>query len=295
MGMGRPEGLARIADKLVLGVCVILSLWLLSLDEDTRVERAAGWAHRLTTPVEWAIHIVDGAVSLKQQNEELRARIAALELDARQIGLERERIEELEHRAGFYENSRGNLMPAVVLELVVTRFPVQAKIRTFGTDSLEIWQPVVTEKGLVGRVRQILGPGEALVQLLTDEDSRVSIESTNEGVRGLLRYDGRVFLMDQVPQGEPVEVGDQLVTSGLGGTVPPGLPVGEVKAVRASAAELFQHVEVEPAERFSALWKVYVIVRPGPWYSRAMDALLTEELSPSEAGDDSVLAEGNGR
>ena len=62
MGVGRPEGLARVADKLVLGVCVVMSLWLLSLDENTRVQRAAGWAHRLTTPVEWTIHVVDGAI-----------------------------------------------------------------------------------------------------------------------------------------------------------------------------------------------------------------------------------------
>lgn len=295
MGVGRPEGLARMADKLVLGVCVAVSLWLLSLDEETRVERAAGWAHRLTTPVEWAIHVVDGAIGLKQQNEELRARVAALELDARQIALARERIEDLERRAGFYESSRGNLVPAVVLELVVSRFPIQAKIRTFGTDSLRVWQPVVTEKGLVGRVRQVLKPDEALVQLLSDEDSRVSVETTSERVQGLLYYDGRAFVMDQVPQGEPVDVGDELVTSGLGGTVPPGLPVGRVSAVRASAAELYQHVEIEPAERFSSLRKVYVVVRPGPWYSRAMDARLTEEISPTPGDPDSLVAKGTSR
>jgi rod shape-determining protein MreC len=295
MAVGRPEGLARVGDKLVLAVCVITSLWLLSLDEETRVERAAGWAHRITTPVEWSIHLVNGAISLKQQNEELRARIAALELDARQIALERERIEELEHRAGFFENSRGNLMPAVVLELVVSRFPIQAKIRTFGTDSLRIWQPVVTENGLVGRVRQALGPDLGLVQLLTDEDSRVSVETVGSGVRGLLYYDGRTFLMDQVPQGDPVEVGDELVTSGMGGTVPAGLPVGKVRVVRASSAELFQHVEVEPAERFSTLGKVYVVVRPGPWYSRAMDIQLTEGLAPQTSRPDTTVAGEAGR
>lgn len=264
----RPEGLSRVGDKLVLAACVVISVWVMSWEESTRVRRGAAWLHRLVTPIEWVDRLVDDVIHLKRDNEDLRAQLAALRLDAQQISYERERFEELELRAGFHERTRGRLVPAEVIELVVSRIPVQAKIRSFGEDSLEVWQPVVSERGLAGRVRQVLEPNLALVQLLTEEDSRISVEVVRTGVTGLLRYDGRRFFVDHVPQGEPVVAGDEMITSGLGGTVPRGLAVGSVVAVRSSPSELFQQVEVESLVDFSALRNVYVITRPGPWYAR---------------------------
>lgn len=268
----RPEGLARYADRLVLAACVGASLWFLALDEPSRVARATSVAHAITTPVEWAADALGRTASLRRDNERLRADLAALALDAAQLRTERDRIEELREQAGFYQRSRGRLVPATVLELTVSRFPLQAKIRPVpgATDTLAALQPVVTARGLAGRVREVLAQGEALVQLLTDPESRISIESRSTGVTGLLRYDGVNFVMDHVPRAEPIAEGDTLVTSGLGGTVPRGLPVGVVRELRAPATELFQYVEVEPAVRFSALDQVYVVTRPGPWYLRAV-------------------------
>jgi cell shape-determining protein MreC len=84
----------------------------------------------------------------------------------------------------------------------------------------------------------------------------------------MLRHDGRRFLMDHVPRGEPVEVGHVLHSSGLGGTVPRGIAVGKVAEIQSSPSELFQKITVEPFVRFSALDEVYVVVRSGPWYTR---------------------------
>lgn len=267
----RPEALARLADKLVLGACIVLSIWMMTWSEQTRVERGSAWAHRLTTPVEWATRAFTDLTALKRENEELRAEITALRIDLGYLGEVRERMGELESRAGFYERERGRLVPATVLELIVSRIPVQAKIRTFSNDSLKVWMPVVNERGLVGRIRQVLGPDEALVQLLTEEESRISVEVARTGVTGLLRYDGRRFFIDHVPQGEPVAVGDPVMSSGLGGTVPRGLNIGTVKDVRSDSSELFQEIEVESPVRFSAIRRVFVITDDGPWYSEEND------------------------
>ncbi len=283
-----PEGLARIGDKLVLGACVLVSLWFLTLDDQTRIEKAAWWAHHLVTPIEWGSRVLEDVAGLQRENQDLKARLTALELDAQQIATERARIEELREKAGFFVRSRGALMPAEVIELVVSRFPVQCKIKTFGHDSLRVWQPVVTERGLVGRVRQVLDTDGALVQLLTDEDSRISIEVERTGVIGLLRFDGHQFQMDNVPRGEALDTGDRLITSGLGGTVPRGLHVGTVADIRSSAAELFQQISVEPGVRFTALSDVYVVVRPGPWYSLRGDTAHSESDSTLTASTDST-------
>jgi rod shape-determining protein MreC len=277
----QPEGLARISDRLILGLCVSVSIWLLSHPAGERLALASSWAHALTTPVESVFGSIDGFATLRSENKELRTRIAALELDLAHILAEREVFESLRDRAGFHERSRGSLTPAKVLELVVGRFPLQAKIRSLGGDSLRVYQSVVTEKGLVGRIHQVLDADLALVELLTDPDSRISVLDINSGVIGLLHYDGSKFLMDHVPRGEPITVGDTIHTSGLGGTVPEGIPIGKVSSLSSSPAELFQVVEVEPFVRFSALDEVYVVMRPGPWYARRGD----ENLAPTNADD----------
>lgn len=267
----RPEALARLADKLVLALCVILAVWMMTWDEPVRVQRGSAWAHHLTSPVERAMQTLGDLRDLRGENEQLRAEIAALRMDREYLDNVRGRIEELESRAGFYERDQGRLVPATVLELIVSRVPVQAKIRTFARDSLRAWMPVVSEHGLVGRIRQVLGPDEALVQLLTEEDSRISVEMARTGVTGLLHYDGRDFFIDHVPQGEPVAVGDPVMSSGLGGTVPRGLNIGVVASVRSDSRELFQRVEVRSAIRFSGLRRVFVITDDGPWYSSEND------------------------
>jgi rod shape-determining protein MreC len=280
---GVPHGLARYLDKLVLAACVLVSASLLSMGETSKVQYATRWAHWLTTPVEWSARVLDKVASLRAENQELKARLAALELDSRQIAAQRQRLGELEARAGFYQRNRGRLAPAVVLEVIVSRIPVQAKIRVTGDDTLRVWQPVVTEAGLVGRVRQVLGRDLALVQLLTDEESRISVEAVRNGVTGLLRYDGREFLLDHVPQGDPLRPGDELVTSGLGGSVPRGIPIGAVLDVRSTSTELFQQVVVSPGVRFSALSQVYVVTRPGPWYAAEPQPRASGATPPSKA------------
>jgi rod shape-determining protein MreC len=267
----RPEALARLADKLVLALWIVLSLGMMSWDEQTRVERGSAWAHRLTTPLESATQVLGDLGAMRRENEDLRAEIASLRMDFYYMEAVRARVDELESRAGFYERDRGRLVPATVLELIVSRVPVQAKIRTFSNDSLRVWMPVVNERGLVGRIRQVLGPDEALVQLLTEEDSRISVEIVRTEVTGLLRYDGRQFHIDHVPQGEPVAKGDPVMSSGLGRTVPRGLRIGTVKSVTAVPTELFQQIEVETRVRFSAIRRVFVITDDGPWYTAEDD------------------------
>jgi len=272
-----PEGISRFGDRIILAVCVLLSLWAASLGESSRIAVGTRIAHRLLTPVERSMSFLNELSSLKAENEELRRRVVALKLDFGQLENERRYIEELRERGGFYQKNRGRLAPAVVLELVSPRIPIQAKIECMGGDSLRVLQPVLTERGLVGRVSEVLGGDTALVELLTNDDARISIESVASGVTGILRYDGRTFFMDYVPQGDPVGVGDPVITSGLGGTVPRGIPVGTIARVQPSEVELFQRIEVKPAIHFSALSQVYVVTRDGPWYSRKSDMILPDE------------------
>jgi rod shape-determining protein MreC len=130
--------------------------------------------------------------------------------------------------------------------------------------------------GLVGRVAEV-GPRTSKVQLLTDSDSSVAALLQTSRVTGLVvgQPDG-TLRMKYIPQGEQIEVGDVVLTSGLGGVMPKGLVVGEVTEVQGKDYELHQEAVVKPAVDFRRLELALVITgfEPIP---------LDEETPPPEA------------
>jgi rod shape-determining protein MreC len=123
-----------------------------------------------------------------------------------------------------------------------------------------VGMPVVSGgAGLVGRIAQV-GPRTAKVQLLVDPDSAVAALLQTSRVTGLVegKPDGTLH-MEYIPQEEDVEVGDIVLTSGLGGVMPKGLVIGQVTEVRQMDYELFQSAAVRPALDFSRVEQVLVI------------------------------------
>ena len=100
-----------------------------------------------------------------------------------------------------------------------------------GDDQVQLGQAVVNGEGVVGRVVET-GSRSARVLLLTDLNSRIPVivESSRDSAilagdnsdRPVLRY---------LPMNSTVSPGDRIVTSGQGGLLPPGLPVGIVSEI----------------------------------------------------------------
>jgi rod shape-determining protein MreC len=120
--------------------------------------------------------------------------------------------------------------------------------------------PVVTERGLVGRVTDV-GPNWCEVLLLIDNASSVRArlrESRAEGV--VTGKDQNSLLMDYITQGITVSPGEVVLTSGMGGTFPAGLIIGQVTTVRQSDEALFQQADVRPSVDFDQLEVVLIII-----------------------------------
>jgi rod shape-determining protein MreC len=147
---------------------------------------------------------------------------------------------------------------------------------------VKVGDPVVgAGAGLVGRVAEV-GPRTSKAQLLTDGDSSVATLLQTSRVTGLVvgQPDGSLR-MRYIPQGEEIEVGDIVLTSGLGGVMPKGLVVGEVSSVEGMDYELHQEAVVQPAVDFRRLELVLVITgfEPVP---------LEEEMPTPEATPEAV-------
>lgn len=107
--------------------------------------------------------------------------------------------------------------------------------------------PAITPQGVAGRVLRV-SPSAATVLLLVDANSKIAVMGQESRAAGILEGRGVDQLMElsYVPLTSEVQEGERLVTSGLAGVFPKGVPVAEVVSVSRSDISLFQKVLARP-------------------------------------------------
>lgn len=119
--------------------------------------------------------------------------------------------------------------------------------------------PVVTEEGLVGRIDTVIA-NASRVKLITDASMTVNVrlKTANVDAQTTGSITGEISL-GMVPQDAEVQTGDVLLTSGLGGTYPPNIFVGQVLSMQSKQNTLFQTGSVQAVVDFQGLSAVLVI------------------------------------
>ena len=127
-------------------------------------------------------------------------------------------------------------------------------------DGVRVGMPVEAARGLVGQVYRVTN-NAAQVALLNETASAIPVRLGTTRATGMLRGAGRGALptIDWIDLQYEVEVGELVVTSGLGGKFPQNLVIGRVVQVDRNEAELFQRAVVQPAVDFNALETVFVV------------------------------------
>jgi rod shape-determining protein MreC len=118
---------------------------------------------------------------------------------------------------------------------------------------------VVTSDGVVGRVIEV-SPHTAKVLLITDPNSAMDVIVQRSRTQGIM--EGKVeevCVLKYVQKNEDVQVGDKVITSGLGGIFPKGLVTGTVTKVERKRPGIFQYIEVTPSVDFSRLEEVLIL------------------------------------
>ncbi len=120
--------------------------------------------------------------------------------------------------------------------------------------------PVVNASGVVGRVISV-SPDFAKILLVVDQNSAVDCLLQRSRDRGVLKgLSTDVCNLEYLVKTADAEVGDQLITSGLGGVFPKGLPLGKILQISENPGMLFKEIAVRPAVDFSKLEEVMIIL-----------------------------------
>lgn len=124
-------------------------------------------------------------------------------------------------------------------------------------------QPVLSPDGLVGRVITVAGP-YAKVQLITDRAASVGGMILRTRRQGVVHGGGRGggLELDYVPLQADVRPGDRVLTAGIDGVYPRGIPIGTVLSVE-NGGQLFHRIQLAPAVDFGAMDQVCLLEYPG--------------------------------
>jgi rod shape-determining protein MreC len=207
-------------------------------------------------------HGIGDIFHARTENIELRTQVRGLQekLDGLgEIEIENARLRRL---LDFRERLVGNLVTARVIGYDATGLARTLVIDRGESDGVAKGAAVLVPEGVVGQVF-IVSSNAARVLLVSDHNSGVDAVVQRSRVRGIVQgtLEGGCQLK-YVKRTDDLQVGDLLVTSGLDGIFPKGLPIGEIASIDRRGQGLFQAAEVRP--RFAQRDLEEVLVTRGP-------------------------------
>jgi rod shape-determining protein MreC len=106
---------------------------------------------------------------------------------------------------------------------------------------------VVDQAGVLGQVTRVY-PFLAEVTQITDKNHAVPVQNLRSGLRAIVFGNGREGTLDLrfMPVNADIQVGDTLVTSGIDGVYPAGLPVAKVIDIERNATMAFARITCQP-------------------------------------------------
>lgn len=243
-------------------------------DDVTKQRMIRVWAQAIASPFQRATSGAGGAgVSFFQkianwrtaaaENEQLKQRVAELEIEARQGRADRDENERLRALLDFKNKNQYGVVPASVIARDPSLWFSTVTINRGSSSGIELNMPVTTPGGIVGRIIA-LSPWTATVMLITDEKSaagavvgQLGTSNALGSIRGL--GDNGLLEMRYVSGLAEVKAGDYVVTTGQDGIYPQGLNVGTVVEVKSGSATTPHVIYIKPGARIDSLEEVAVL------------------------------------
>ena len=144
-------------------------------------------------------------------------------------------------------------------------------------DGVYVGQALLDANGVAGQIAGVDAfTSEAI--LISDADHAVPVSVNRNGLRTIAvgTGDSRRLSLPYLTNSADIEIGDLLISSGLGGVFPSGYPVGQVMSVRRQPGQLFAEVTAEPAAELDRDREVLLVWTAEDIKQSAETTVLTE-------------------
>ncbi len=262
----------RIRALALLGIVAGVCLLLLTLQMRGQASGASDLLALFTTPVQTVVSRINrtafGLWSTYQDWKNVRAENRRLRDQAQRLRVESLRVSEVDD-----ENRRLRRLLALKEALPLHTISGEVIGREWGgwvrsltvnrgrSSNVVRLTAVIGPDGLIGRIVDVRG-GSSVVQVLIDPASTVGAHVVRTRTPGIIEGEprGTIRFKYMARDGAGMQVGDMVVTSGLGGLFPRGIPIGRVRAIDDRGSALFHYAQIEPAVDFARIDEVLLLI-----------------------------------
>lgn len=227
--------------------------------------QAAGTPRRWTSKL-WSDYIA--LQGLRKENVQLNKELSSLRGTSSRIIELQAKVERLEGLIGGFRDYQSPVRLAQIIGRTQSPYGKSIIVDLGKVHGVRRDMPVLHQNGLVGRVFRV---GRKVSQILLITDSRNSVDVIVQRTRaqGIFSISSeKLGEVRYLPADADVQVGDLLISSGLGGIFPKGLSVARVSETRQNEDQLFRFVLATPAVDFNKLEEILIMITPEkeiPW------------------------------
>jgi len=203
----------------------------------------------------FALHqqLLDDNHNLKDQ--QLRAQVSLQKLSI----LEKEN-ERLRRMLSAQPKVGEKVLIAELLSIDMDPYKQQVALNKGQQHDVYLGQPVIDAWGVMG---QIVHKGEfsSTAMLITDPSHAIPVQVNRNGLRSTVFGNGQPDRLElrYIPHNADIEIGDLIITSGLGGRFPPNYPVGRITEIERPAGETFANVIAQPVAHIDRSREVLLV------------------------------------
>jgi len=247
-----------LKEYLILSFLVIVSLYLMFSNDNSQIRFLRAVAVTTLGTFQSGLSLIPNVFELENENKFLREMNIKLSNEVAALKEMKSENQRLIKLLNFKDRVNLPLVSAKIVNksLIQTRNTITVDIGE--SDGIKVNMPVITDEGLVGKVIATAA-GFSVVQILLNENLKVSVKNQRTRTDGILNYDGSGFLMvKNVLKNTEVANGDIYITSEYSSFFPSGIPVGIVSEV-GNLDNLFKKIVLTPAVNFETVEEVFIL------------------------------------
>jgi len=261
----------RIRALALLGIVAGVCLLLLPLQMRGRSVGASDALALVTTPIQTVLARVNRATlgvwgtyrdwkNVRAENRRLRDETQRLRVEALRVTETDAENQRLRRLLTLKESLPLETMAGEIIAREWGGWVRSLTINRGRGDAVARLTAVIAPDGLVGRIVDVRA-GSSVVQVLTDPASTVGAHVVRTRTPGIIEGEPRGTLRFKymARDGSGIQVGDVVVTSGLGGLFPGGIPIGRVRTIDDRGSALFSYAQVTPAVDFARIDEVLLL------------------------------------
>ena len=251
--------LLAFKEYVVLLFLLILSLVLLSSNDNSQVRAIRSYTIGFVGTIQDVLSVIPNIVELKRENEILRQLNVNLSDEVNR--LREARLENLRLRSmlGMRDRIPFRLVPADIIGKSLHLLRNTVTLNVGESSGVKPDMPIISETGLVGRII-LTSSHYSIGQLMLNKEFRASAKIQRSRVDGIISWNGTDHIdLKNVAKTQDVKVGDVVTTSEYSSAFPPDIRIGFVSNVTETPGNLFKDIEVTPSVDFPTLEQAFVV------------------------------------